>query len=67
MMENNLSLLISYIVGLAIFYGYTNARLKSLEEKMKSQNDFIERLARLEEKINLLIKFHEYENDSKKY
>jgi hypothetical protein len=58
-MENNLSLLISYCIGLAIFYGYTNARLKSLEDKMKSQNDFIDRLARLEEKINLLLKFHE--------
>jgi hypothetical protein len=58
-MENSLSLLISYIVGLAIFYGYTNARLKALEEKMKSQNDFIERLARLEEKINILIKMQE--------
>jgi hypothetical protein len=58
-MENNLSLLISYCIGLAIFYGYTNARLKSLEDKMKQQNDYIERLARLEEKINLLLKFHE--------
>lgn len=58
-MENNLSLLISYIIGLAIFYGYTNARLKSLEEKMRSQSDFIERLARLEEKINILIKMSE--------
>jgi len=58
-MENNLSLLISYIIGLGIFYGYTNARLKSLEEKMRSQNDFIERLARLEEKINILIKMSE--------
>jgi hypothetical protein len=51
--------LISYLVGLAIFYGYTNARLKSLEDKMKQQNDYVERLARLEEKINLLLKFHE--------
>lgn len=58
-MENNLSLLISYCIGLAIFYGNTNGRLKSLEDKMKSQNDFIDRLARLEEKINLLLKFHE--------
>jgi hypothetical protein len=58
-MENNLSLVISYIVGLAIFYGYTNARLKSLEDKMRSQNDFIDRLARLEEKINILIKMQE--------
>jgi len=58
-MESNLSLVISYVVGLAIFYGYTNARLKSLEEKMRSQNDFIDRLARLEEKINILIKMQE--------
>jgi len=58
-MESSITLLISYCVGLAIFYGYTNARLKSLEDKMKQQNDYIERLARLEEKINLLLKFAE--------
>jgi hypothetical protein len=58
-MESSITLLISYLVGLAIFYGYTNARLKSLEDKMKQQNDYVERLARLEEKINLLLKFHE--------
>jgi hypothetical protein len=49
--------LISYLVGLAIFYGYTNARLKSLEDKLKNQNDIAERITRLEEKINLLLEF----------
>jgi len=49
--------LISYVVGLAIFYGYTNARLKNLEERMKDQNNLVERLTRLEEKINLLLEF----------
>ena len=53
----NIPLLISYVVGLAIFYGYTNARLKNLEEKMKDQNNLIERLTRLEEKINLLLEY----------
>ena len=53
----NIPLLISYVVGLAIFYGYTNARLKNLEERMKDQNNLIERLTRLEEKINLLLEF----------
>lgn len=55
--QSNIPLLISYIVGLAIFYGYTNARLKNLEEKMKDQNNLVERLTRLEEKINLLLEF----------
>jgi len=49
--------LISYLVGLAIFYGYTNARLKALEDKLKNQNDIAERITRLEEKINLLLEF----------
>jgi hypothetical protein len=55
--QSNIPLLISYVVGLAIFYGYTNARLKNLEERMKDQNNLIERLTRLEEKINLLLEF----------
>jgi len=55
--QSSIPLLISYIVGLAIFYGYTNARLKNLEERMKDQNNLIERLTRLEEKINLLLEY----------
>ena len=55
--QSNIPLLISYVVGLAIFYGYTNARLKNLEERMKDQNNLTERLTRLEEKINLLLEF----------
>jgi len=53
----NIPLLISYVVGLAIFYGYTNARLKNLEERIKDQNNLVERLTRLEEKINLLLEY----------
>ena len=52
-----MGMLVSYIIGLAIFYGYTNARLKALEEKLKNQNDIAERITRLEEKINLLLEF----------
>jgi hypothetical protein len=55
--QTNIPLLISYVVGLAIFYGYTNARLKNLEDRMKDQNNLTERLTRLEEKINLLLEF----------
>ena len=55
--QSSIPLLISYVVGLAIFYGYTNARLKNLEERMKDQNNLIERLTRLEEKINLLLEY----------
>jgi len=54
---SDMPVLISYLVGLAIFYGYTNARLKSLEDKLKNQNDIAERITRLEEKINLLLEF----------
>jgi hypothetical protein len=55
--SNDMPVLISYLVGLAIFYGYTNARLKALEDKLKNQNDIAERITRLEEKINLLLEF----------
>lgn len=55
--QTNIPLLISYVVGLAIFYGYTNARLKNLEERMKDQNNLTDRLTRLEEKINLLLEY----------
>ena len=55
--QSSIPLLISYVVGLAIFYGYTNARLKNLEERMKDQNNLVERLTRLEEKINLLLEY----------
>lgn len=54
---SDMGMLISYVVGLAIFYGYTNARLKNLEEKLRNQNDIAERITRLEEKINLLLEF----------
>lgn len=54
---NDMAMVVSYIVGLAIFYGYTNARLKNLEEKLRNQNDIAERITRLEEKINLLLEF----------
>jgi len=54
---SDMPVLISYLVGLAIFYGYTNARLKALEDKLKNQNDIAERITRLEEKINLLLEY----------
>ncbi len=56
-LTNDMAIIASYIVGIAIFYGYTNARLKALEEKLKNQNDIAERITRLEEKINLLLEF----------
>ena len=55
--QSSIPLLISYVVGLAIFYGYTNARLKNLEERIKDQNNLVEWLTRLEEKINLLLEY----------
>ena len=39
-----------------VFYGVTNQRLKNLEMRLADQSEQSERLARLEEKINLLIK-----------
>jgi hypothetical protein len=40
-----------------IFYGATNSRIKALEKEVESLSDVNERLARIEEKLNVLLKF----------
>lgn len=45
----------SFIFGFGVVYGVFNTRIKSLETKFEEHKDTIERLARVEEKLNLLI------------
>lgn len=45
----------SFIFGFGVVYGVFNTRIKQLESKFEEHKDTIERLARVEEKLNLLI------------
>lgn len=45
----------SFIFGFGVVYGVFNTRIKTLESKFEEHKDTIERLARVEEKLNLLI------------
>jgi hypothetical protein len=49
--------LIALILPVGIFYGATNNRIKTLEKEIESLKDVNERLARIEEKLNVLLKF----------
>jgi hypothetical protein len=46
-----------------VFYGMTNARLKHLEKQIETNKDLSERLARIEEKTTLIIKFFQHEKN----
>jgi hypothetical protein len=46
---------VSFIFGLGLIYGTTNARIKSLEKEMTDNKDTIERLTRIEEQMKMLI------------
>jgi hypothetical protein len=45
----------SFIFGFGVVYGVFNTRIKTLESQFQEHRDTIERLARVEEKLNLLI------------
>jgi hypothetical protein len=45
----------SFIFGFGVIYGVLNTRIKTLEAQFQEHRDTIERLARVEEKLNLLI------------
>jgi hypothetical protein len=47
-----------------IFYGMTNTRLKHLEKQIETNKDLSERLARIEEKTTLIIKFFQHEKNT---
>lgn len=45
----------SFVFGFGVVYGVFNTRIKTLEAQFQEHRDTIERLARVEEKLNLLI------------
>jgi hypothetical protein len=55
-MDQNILISIgSFIFGFGVIYGVLNTRIKTLESQFQEHRDTIERLARVEEKLNLLI------------
>jgi len=50
------TLLISYAVSGAIFYGWTRAQIAQLSRRMDQHDDVRERLARIEEKLDFYLK-----------
>lgn len=60
-----LTQLISSCLFFGIFYGVTNTRLKHIEAQIKANNDLSERLARIEEKTSLIIKYFTNEKNSR--
>jgi hypothetical protein len=55
-MDHNVLISIgSFIFGFGVIYGVLNTRIKTLEAQFQEHRDTIERLARVEEKLNLLI------------
>lgn len=47
--------LIGFILPLGIFYGATNQRIKALEKHIDTIGNLSDRLARIEEKTNIII------------
>jgi hypothetical protein len=60
-MSNEILQLISIVLPVGIFYGATNSRIKTLEKSIENINALSDRLARIEEKTNLILNqlFHQ--------
>ena len=54
-MSNEILQLISIVLPVGIFYGATNSRIKTLEKSIENINALSDRLARIEEKTNLIL------------
>lgn len=54
--ETWIILIVNSVLMAGVFYGMTNTRLKHIEKRLEDQELHNERLARLDEKINLLLK-----------
>lgn len=52
---NFIQTILPALVTGAVFYGNVKARLDNLEKNQKASHEIIERLARLEEKINMFL------------
>lgn len=47
--------LVGFILPIGIFYGATNQRIKALEKHIDTISNLSDRLARIEEKTNIII------------
>jgi len=54
-MSNEILQLISIVLPVGIFYGATNSRIKTLEKSIENINALSDRLARIEEKTQLIL------------
>jgi len=55
--------LIGFILPVGIFYGATNQRIKALEKHIDTISNLSDRLARIEEKTNIIISLQNKHND----
>lgn len=55
--------LIGFILPVGIFYGATNQRIKALEKHIDTIGNLSDRLARIEEKTNIIISLQNKKNE----
>lgn len=56
--------LIAMVLPVGVFYGATNARIKSLEKNISHIENMLERLARIEEKLTIFINQNAKRNET---
>ena len=55
MQEQTIITIVSFLISAAFMWGSLNTRIKQIEKQFNEHRDTIERLARVEEKLNLLL------------
>ena len=55
--------IIGFTMPIGIFYGATNQRIKALEKHIDTISNLSDRLARIEEKTNIIISLQNKKND----
>lgn len=55
--------IIGFTLPIGIFYGATNQRIKALEKHIDTISNLSDRLARIEEKTNIIISLQNKHND----
>ena len=63
-MQIDIIQLIAMVLPVGVFYGATNARIKSLEKNISHIENMLERLARIEEKLTIFINKNEKRNET---
>jgi hypothetical protein len=63
MITTTLIQIIALILPVGIFYGATNQRIKALEKHIDTISNLSDRLARIEEKTNIIISLQNKHND----